>query len=308
MVSTPFSHQALLYDGPHDFVQQTAGLIREGVAAGETTMVIIPGSKIDSLRTALGASNVTYADMCQVGVNPARLIPAWQDFVTAHALPGGAIWGIGEPIWAGRSEDELVECQRHEQLVNVAFAEATGFTLVCPYDVSSLPAAVVTEARCSHPTVRQGGRTGASDVYRGTSDPVAHHERPLPAAPRDAITIVLSAQRLHDARTSVGHVAAASGMSEERTQDLLLAVTEVGVNSLTHGRGAPVLSVWTRGDVVLCQVTDAGQFVVPVPMGRQHPPVDAEGGRGLWLAHQLCDLVQVRVMPSGTLVRLQQRA
>jgi hypothetical protein len=28
-----------------------------------------------------------------------------------------------------------------------------------------------------------------------------------------------------------------------------------------------------------------------------------EGGRGVWLAHQLCDLVQLRTAPSGTAVR-----
>ena len=38
--------------------------------------------------------------------------------------------------------------------------------------------------------------------------------------------------------------------------------------------------------------------------GRELPSIDDEMGRGLWLAHQLCDLVQVRSSPEGTIVRL----
>ena len=31
------------------------------------------------------------------------------------------------------------------------------------------------------------------------------------------------------------------------------------------------------------------------------------GGYGLWLANQLCDLVQIRSLPAGTAVRLHMR-
>jgi anti-sigma regulatory factor (Ser/Thr protein kinase) len=34
------------------------------------------------------------------------------------------------------------------------------------------------------------------------------------------------------------------------------------------------------------------------------PPLSDEGGRGLWLANQLCDLVQIRSGENGTVVRL----
>ena len=38
----------------------------------------------------------------ELGANPARIIPAWQEFVAEHAAPGRRVRGIGEPIWAGR--------------------------------------------------------------------------------------------------------------------------------------------------------------------------------------------------------------
>ena len=45
--------------------------------------------------------------------------------------------GIGEPIWADRSPTELIECQCHEALLNVAFAAAGDFHLICPYDTDA---------------------------------------------------------------------------------------------------------------------------------------------------------------------------
>ena len=39
--------------------------------------------------------------------------------------------------------------------------------------------------------------------------------------------------------------------------------------------------------------------------GRLRPPPTQEGGRGLWLANQLCDLVQIRSRPGRTTVRLR---
>src|SRR5213078_2999554 len=104
---------------------------------------------------ALGddANRVTFADMAKVGANPARIIPAWKAFAAdaAGTAARRPFRGIGEPIWAGRSADELIECQRHEALLNLAFVDTPGFRLLCPYDVSSLGPDVLDEARRSHP-------------------------------------------------------------------------------------------------------------------------------------------------------------
>jgi anti-sigma regulatory factor (Ser/Thr protein kinase) len=42
-------------------------------------------------------------------------------------------------------------------------------------------------------------------------------------------------------------------------------------------------------------------------VGRTRPAPDQLGGFGLWLAHQLCDLVQVRSSLAGNVVRLHMR-
>src|SRR5437868_3363988 len=99
-----FRHEALLYAGEDEFVERNAAFIREGVAADEPVLVVVDAAKIDLLREELGddadPAVVQFADMADVGRNPARIIPAWREFVSQRAGERGAVRGIGEPIWA----------------------------------------------------------------------------------------------------------------------------------------------------------------------------------------------------------------
>ena len=82
-----FRHEALLYAGDDGFVDGTLPWLREAVAAQEPTLVVVSAARIARLRDELGpdAEDVTFADMAEVGINPARIIPAWREFVDAHA-------------------------------------------------------------------------------------------------------------------------------------------------------------------------------------------------------------------------------
>ena len=106
-----FKHEAMLYAGIDGFVNGTAPFLREGVAAGEPALVVVSADKIRKLRAALGADAdaVFFADMADVGANPARIIPAWRRFVDDHAPAGRPLRGIGEPIYPERSPDALVD-------------------------------------------------------------------------------------------------------------------------------------------------------------------------------------------------------
>ena len=97
--------------------------------------------------------------------------------------------------------------------------------------------------------------------------------------------------------------AAAAGLDAARTADLVLAVDEVATNSLRHGGGRGTLRIWQDADALVCEVRDAGRIEDPLA-GRVRPPLDRDGGRGLWLVNQLCDLVQLRTLPTGAVVRL----
>jgi anti-sigma regulatory factor (Ser/Thr protein kinase) len=304
--SDAFRHEALLYSGADGFIEGTLPFLRDGARSGDAMLVVVATAKIERLRDELGADAdaVAFADMAAVGSNPARIIPAWRAFVDAH--PDRRVRGIGEPIWAQRSAAELVECQRHEALLNLAFANAAGFTLLCPYDVDALSPAVIEEAQHSHPVLVSGGAERASASYLDVEAIAAPFAEPLPDPPQDAHALAFDAGTLGAVRHVVAARAAAAGLREPRAGDLVLAVNEAATNSVMHGGGQGVLRTWSEPDAMICEVSDGGAIVEPLA-GREQPSDGNLGGHGLWLCNQLCDLVQIRSFADGGVVRLHMR-
>jgi anti-sigma regulatory factor (Ser/Thr protein kinase) len=302
-----YRHEALFYAGADDLLAQSLPFIRDGVAAGEATLVVLDRAKISALRHELGgeANGVAFIDMSVVGVNPARIIPVWQDFVQAHGRDGRRIRGIGEPIWAGRGAAELAECHRHEELLNLAFGNLS-FALLCPYDTECLDPDVIERARQTHPLVREGGTTSASSSFRGADAIAGPFDEPLPPPPPDTPVLVFGVPTLAAARSWVATHADSVGLPSEQAGDLLLAFNEIATNSVVHGGGDGSVSVWSRDGAVVCEIRDAGSMRNPLA-GRTRPTPHAPGGRGLWIANQLCDLVQLRTSAVGTVVRLHLR-
>jgi anti-sigma regulatory factor (Ser/Thr protein kinase) len=302
-----FRHEALLYSGQVGFLAGTVPFIRAAQEAGEPVLAMVSADKIDLLREALDdAAGVQFADMRAVGSNPARIIPVWREFVEEHGSPDRPVCGIGEPIWADRSPAELVECQRHEALLNLAFADGSAMRLLCPYDTDALDSTVIAEARCSHPVIVEDGVERDSDDYHGIDVAAAPFAHPLSPPPVHAAELAFAGDSLEALRQFVGRRADAAGMNPARRADLVLAVNEVATNSVLHGGGEGTLLVWTEGDTVVCDLRDSGRFDHPLA-GRVRPSPDRVGGHGLWLANQLCDLVQVRSFATGTAVRLHLR-
>jgi anti-sigma regulatory factor (Ser/Thr protein kinase) len=300
-----FRHEALLYEGEADFIGRATSFLRDAVSAEEPTLVVVSAAKIDALRAELGrdAGMVQFADMAHVGANPARIIPAWREFVADHTAEEHPFRGIGEPIWAGRTAQQLVECERHESLLNLAFAGAPAWWLVCPYDTAVLEPAVIQEARRSHPTVLEGGVLQESAAYRDLDAVARPFDHPLPEPPGGVEEMAFGVGQLDLVRSWAAQGAAASGLDSGRTSDLVIAVNEVATNSLRHAGGRGTLRMWQEGSILVCEVRDAGRIDLPLA-GRQRPAFDQEGGFGLWLVNQLCDLVQMRTFPNGSVVRL----
>ncbi len=176
-----YRHEALFYAGTEQFLQGTLSFVGEALAAAEPILVVLGADKLEELRHELGHDDerVLFADMAEVGTNPARIIPAWEDFLAEHAAPGRRLWGIGEPIWAARTPAELAECQRHEALLNVVFSDPD-FSLLCPYDTVSLAPAVIEQARRNHPLLREGDLLMPSVDYPGAEFPATPFDEPLP--------------------------------------------------------------------------------------------------------------------------------
>jgi anti-sigma regulatory factor (Ser/Thr protein kinase) len=299
-----YRHEAFLYDRLDDVVDQTRAFVDEGTSEGEHVLVVLEKTKLDALRRAVSPSPlVHFADMNEVGANPAHIIPMWQDFLDDFAGVGRPVRGVGEPIWpGGRCPSALIECQRHEALLNVAFGGSPDLWLLCPYDLR-LGENVIDEAIRSHPWVHADGGSHVSGRYH---EPSTMFDDPLTVPPVTALTFDYDERSLVHLRRFLDRESIALGLPERRAQDLVLAANELATNTVRHADGRGTAILWRKDDAVLCEIRDGG-FIADPLVGRRRPPHDAADGRGVWLVNQLCDLVQLRTSPAGTTVRLHMR-
>jgi anti-sigma regulatory factor (Ser/Thr protein kinase) len=300
-----FRHEALFYAGEDEFLASTVPFIVDGLERDEPVLVVVDAPKIDALRNALGgaADDVQFADMADIGRNPARIIPAWRDFVNANGAGTRRLRGIGEPMSRDRSDAAITECHHHESLLNLAFADTGAWWLLCPYDTAGLPAEVVAEAYRTHPFLFEQGRHRSSPWARDPSGLGTPLQDPLPDPPANTRELAFDAKGLTAVRTLVHDLGAKARLGATRIADLVLAANEVATNSIRHGGGRGTLRVWLDDRAVVCDVRDAGRLHDPM-VGRRRPRPDQIGGRGLWLVNQLCELVQIRSSTAGTTVRL----
>jgi anti-sigma regulatory factor (Ser/Thr protein kinase) len=297
-----FRHEALLYRGVDEYVPAVVDFLRAGLDAGEPVFVAVPGPRMRLLREALNgeADEVAFADMTQLGRNPGRIIPAIREFIDRQE--GRRSRFVGEPIWHGRGACEIREATRHEALINLAFADAA-VTVVCPYDAAALDPAVLADAERTHPIVVGGGATRQSGAYADPWALPSSCEEPLSAPPESASELTVGVDDLGRLRRMVADRATGAGLGAERVQDLQLAVNEVATNSLRYGGPSATARIWQGDAGLVCQVEGLGHIADPLA-GRRAPEPTSAGGRGLWLVHLLCDLVEVRSSQVGTVVRL----
>jgi anti-sigma regulatory factor (Ser/Thr protein kinase) len=308
----PFRHEALFYADRDEFVAGTSAFIRDGLARDEAVLVVVDLAKIDRLRRTLGADadTVEFADMADVGRNPALIIQAWRDFADGRAQ-GQVVRGIGEPISPDRNDAALAECHIHESLLNVAFERDTDFWLLCPYDTVALPAPVLDRAVANHPFVWGDAPTSALGPLG------AGFDWPLAPAPSPVETLAFDRATLQALRAFVLTAATRGGVDETRARELAVAACEIATNSIVHGGASGDVRVWVGGDFFVTEIRGAGRVVDPLA-GRLRPEPARGSGYGLWLANQFCDLVQIRSTASvtapgsttgpGTIVRLHVRA
>jgi len=300
----PFVHPALFYRTPEEYLAGVGGFVTAALEAGEPVLVAVPGPRLGLLREHLGATadHLTLVDMTEFGRNPGRILAGLRDFADRHADRPARI--VGEPIWARRSPAEMVEATRHEALINAAFTGRAA-TILCPYDVAELPRAVCDDARRTHPVLWENGAEWASPHYAGPSAVSADCDAvALTPPPADARTLTFATDDLGDVRHHADLWAHEAGLDARRRGDFVLAVAEAAANSIAHGGGHGTLRLWSDASSCVAEISDRGHLT-DLLAGRRRPTLDsANGGRGLWMMHQLCDLVETRATPAGLTVRL----
>ncbi|MEU6591615.1 anti-sigma factor RsbA family regulatory protein [Streptomyces sp. NPDC046881] len=303
----PFVHPALFYGNTGEYLAGTVPFVRAALAADAPVAVAVPGENLRLIQDELGADGaaVRFLDMREAGRNPGRIIPGVLRAFADTQPPGRRVHIIGEPVWAGRSPAEYPACAQHEALINAAF-RGREVTILCPYDTSRLDERALADAYATHPVVIPAG--SAAEQASAAYDPdgvVARYNEPLPAAP-GAGPVVLSVPFDEDSLSAVRHLAtdhgAGLGLAGLALENLALITAELTTNSVVHGGGTGVLTVWSDDGYVLCEVRDKGRLTDPLA-GRRPASRDQRGGRGLLLVNLLSDLVRTHTGPEGTTIR-----
>ena len=295
-----FQHQALIYEGADEYLHGTVPFLHAALEAGQPALVAARKEQAELIKGELGreADTLRFVAIEEVGRNPAAVIPLWRDFVDQN--PGRSVCGVSELVWAERSPAEMEECHRHEALLNLAFAESRPWSLLCPYDACSLDDDELERAATTHKLISREGRTEESAAFDHDFDSLAG-ELPPPRVRPDTLGFGLT--ELSEVRRRVAAAGERAGLDSRGVADLVTAASELAANSVMHGGGSGTLRLWRENGTLLTEVEDGGRIEEQL-VGRLRPGITQEGGRGLWLANQLCDLVQIRSGEDGTVVRL----
>ena len=304
----PGHHLALIYRGADEFVDCVTTYVRQGISADESVFVMASRPKIDGLRDALGddAASVEFAD-AEVGYHP-QVRATFECLGYIDRQQGRRSRLVAEQVLGRRSPVEVADYLRMESAANVVY-QPYPVEILCPYDAAALRPELVEACRRTHSELLDEHGARASDAFvdphRFIRDSTA-----VPTAPASAPSVTCrTVGDLPAARRFAEVQVRLSGLADPVADDVVLAVSEVLSNALTHGRPPVRLSIYTEdlagGDPVLaCHVHDGGHLPVDPLAGYAPPRELGTHGRGLWMARQLCDSVQVSADHPGTHVRV----
>ena len=294
-------HEGVPYASADRLAAELAAPLGQALAAGEPVVAVLDRDNRAALSAALGAAaaDVEWLDPTEVHRVPAFTIAMrWARLTRRTTRPEqrttvvaqhAELPGIDRGHWA-RLDAGLTVALAHLPITMLCACPETG-------DLELL--------RATHPTLRMGGTSLPAGPMRDPVQLVAEFPPPPPVdLGPPATELPFTVDTLAAVRRLVAETAPRAGLDPEHTADLVLAVNEIATNSVEHGPGAGVLRMWGREHPgAVAEVYDVGSMDVPFP-GMVPPPPSGKRGRGLWLASELTDVLQVWSDDSGTTVRL----
>lgn len=297
-------HAAASYGSEAELLAVAVPFLEAGLAAGEPTLVSLGPDRAELVRQALSpAAQVRYLEIGDVYARPAVAIRSYRDLMAGFVEDGAAgIRVLGElPQFAIDTSWDW--WARYEAAVNHAYDE---FPLrsICAYDTRTTPRHVLDDVARTHPFVAAPG--GERHGNARFVDPPAFLTGPRPMTPlpiqHTAPLVELADPRPSAARHAVLGLAK-TDLPAAEIDDLVLAVSEIVDNALRHGRPPVAMRIWADADHVVVEVHDTGEGPVD-PFAGLLPADRPVGGRGLWIAHQVCSQVTLHRDESGFTARL----
>jgi anti-sigma regulatory factor (Ser/Thr protein kinase) len=294
-------HEAVPCRDEEQSFAETTAYVRAALARDLPVLVGLPGDRLKQVRDELGpdAGDVQFVDMADEGRNPARIIAGiLHPFIEDH--PGRRAAMVTESMWPGRSAAEYTACVEHEALVNLAFA-GKDVSILCPYELPALPEQAMTDIGRTHPTLRERQVSRVSTDYTDPRTVLYTLSTLQPETPADAERFDFTT--VAAARNVAAEWGRSAGMTSDRLTDVLIAISEILGNSVEHAGNSATMMCWRDSGSLIYEVRDGGHIDDPLA-GRLPPPAEQESGRGLVMVNLLCDLVQMKSGPAGTVIRL----
>ena len=302
-----FWHEAVAYSSSADLAARLAPRVNAALQVGQQVTTVLAAGVTDGLRASLGsaADQVAFLEPGRVHTVPGFTTAVRWARRAAHAdEPGFGKLIIGQQLL------DLPGCgpgywTRLCLGLEVATA-GLALTVLCPFAANDAGWARIRPThRALSDLDSSTGRPGSAPnpTFRPPGELIREHPLPPPPDPGPPeAELAFRAPQLAAVRQLIGEVAVHAGLAPDRATDAVLAVNEVASNSIEHGPGSGRLRLWTDGGQLLAEITDDGRLADPFP-GLVRPPVSNSRGRGLWMASELCDVMEVWT-ERGTTVRL----
>lgn len=299
----PPQHEAVRSSDADELAGLLAPRIRTALAAHHVVVAVVDDAHEAALRAVLGdrAGGVEFHDPAAVHSVPAFTVAVRFSRESRRAeRAGGHALVIVQHLPDLRTDDHGYWA-RLDIALNVAIA-GLPVTVLCPCSDADLAQLATT-----HPVITNDAGSTTSPRYRQPHDAVIDYPPPPPpdlGPPTAQMTFDVA--ELGRLRHLVGDVAGRGGLVSDLVADLVLAVNELASNSVEHGSGSGELRIWSdpSGPVVVEIIDHGGEIDAPFP-GLAFPPPEGARGRGLWLASELCDVLQVWSDAEQTVVRVQ---
>lgn len=298
-------HAALFYASENEFLEFAVPFVTGGVEAGHAVLAVANAENLRALRSTVGSAPLRYIDASHWYARPTAAVGGYLSFVRNELDRGKpAVRIIGEVAFPAGDPLVQLEWRRYESILTPVF-ETLPTWVVCPYNTRRLPPEIVDGARTTHSEVAEDGRVSASASYEPAERVIADMAPDLPLA-AGSVARDFHPAALSDAGSFIEGQARRAGLDEPRVQRLVSAAVEVIADCFVGEESPIVVSAWSDREDFQCQIEGEDALILD-PLIGFHPSPDGSTGRGLWLARQRCDLVEVGAGVQGTAVRLHMR-
>jgi anti-sigma regulatory factor (Ser/Thr protein kinase) len=302
---TGYFHEAAFYSSDDELLDLVVPFLEGGIAAGEPTLMAFGSANEKLVRSVMDVSKLTVIPGTEQYLRPAVAIRSYREALAGYVAGGATqIRAVGEVPHPGHGE--LWDWwSRYEAVVNRAYDDFPIWGL-CPYDTRITPDHVLGDVRRTHPNlVGADGRHLRNDEYQEPASFLpSWQDAPRPVLPDGPPLAELTDPSAADARQAVRVALAPANIDPARTQDFVMAVSEVVTNGFVHGRPPLRVRIWRESDSAVVTVTDGGGGPADPFAGLVAAQESRSAGVGLWMAHQICRHVAMYGDDEGFVVRL----